>query len=208
MKLRADLHIHSEKSYDSKMKLKKIIRVSRRKGLNIIAITDHEKLDVNYINKENNKDILIIKGQEIDTEFGDIIGLFLEKEIESDKFSEVIKEIKKQNGVVVLPHPTRNHILMNKVLKEIDIIEGYNAKSGKKANEMSKKLSIELNKFYCAGSDAHHYYEIGRGVIEFEIKEKNINEIKKALLNGNFKIVKESRPCKILRGLSLLRRVL
>lgn len=208
MKIKADLHIHSENSYDSKMSLKKIISIAKKKGIGVIAITDHEKMNLEYINKKFDKNILIIKGQEIDTEFGDIIGLFLEEEIKSKKFSEVIKSIRSQKGIIFLPHPARNHILTDEVLKEIDIIEGYNAKTGKRANEMAKELAKKLNKNYIAGSDAHNYYEIGMGIIELNIKDNNPEEIKNALLNGNYKIIKENRPSKLLRGLSLLKRAL
>lgn len=208
MKIKADLHIHSENSYDSKMSLKKIVSIAKKKGIGLIAITDHEKMNIEYMNKIFDKDILIIKGQEIDTEFGDIIGLFLEKEIKSKNFSEVVKNIRLQKGIIMLPHPARNHILTEEVLKKIDIIEGYNAKTGKRTNEMAKELAKKMNKNYIASSDAHNYYEIGMGIIELDIKRKNIEDFKNALLDGNYKVIKEDRPSRLLRGLSLLKRVL
>jgi len=36
---------------------------------------------------------------------GDIIGLFIEKEIKARSAMEVVREIKEQGGLVMLPHP-------------------------------------------------------------------------------------------------------
>ena len=42
MELRLDLHIHSERSFDGCMSLSEIVALARERGLNGVAICDHE----------------------------------------------------------------------------------------------------------------------------------------------------------------------
>ena len=188
MELRADLHVHSEYSFDSKSKLRKILKRAKEERLDLIAITDHEEIEGGKRLGDISKNLIVITGEEIDTEYGDIIGLFLKKKIETKKFFEVVKEIKKQGGIAVIPHPALYHILSNRVLKEVDLIEVFNSRVGKEANEMAIKLSGDEKKPSIAGSDAHFIFEIGNGVTIIDSKSKDPEDIKKALLEGRIRI--------------------
>jgi len=194
MELRADLHVHSEYSFDSKSRLKKILKKAREKKLDIIAITDHEEMEGAKKLSEMSKDVMIVCGEEIDTEYGDIIGLFLNKKIETRKFSDVISEIKKQKGVVLIPHPALHHILSDDVLRKADLIEGFNSRTGKEDNEMAMRLAKDVKKPAIAGSDAHFIFEIGNGVTIINSSSEDIEEIKKALLEGKFQIEGKQSP--------------
>ncbi|PKP56990.1 MAG: hypothetical protein CVT88_09505, partial [Candidatus Altiarchaeales archaeon HGW-Altiarchaeales-1] len=124
-----DFHIHSMYSYDSISKIPDIIKRARMKGLSGIAITDHETIKgAKIAEKYSNDDFIVIVGCEINTEMGDIIGLFLNEEIKSRKSLSVIDEIKGQEGTVVLPHPFRGHkwnLISSDILENIRIIEGF-----------------------------------------------------------------------------------
>ena len=50
--MKLDLHIHSKYSYDSFSESSKIVKMAKRKGLDIISITDHDKQIV--LKKERN----------------------------------------------------------------------------------------------------------------------------------------------------------
>ena len=80
-----DLHIHSKYSFDSLLSPKTILKVAKKKGLTGIAVTDHNTirggLEVKEINKD--RDFTVIVGSEVQTEIGDIIGLYLSDEIKS-----------------------------------------------------------------------------------------------------------------------------
>ena len=206
MKLKADLHIHSDYSFDSKSSIKKILKKSKKENLDIIAITDHEEFEGSNKLYNLSKKIVIIKGEEIDTEFGDIIGLFLKKKIKTKRFSEVISEIKKQGGIVVLPHPSLHHILTENVLKSVDLIEIFNSRVGDSGNLMAQRLSKYLKKPGIAGSDAHFIFEIGNGVTIINSKTKNIEDIKRALLTGKVTLECKRSP-KILRYLTKLIKI-
>ena len=203
MKLKADLHIHSKYSFDSKSKLKKILKVAKKKQIDIVAITDHEEFIGGEELSKLSKNLIVICGEEIDTEYGDIIGLFLTKKIKTKKFSEVVKEIKKQKGIVVIPHPSIHHILTEEVLKSIDVIEVFNARVGNSGNSMAKALSEKIKKPGIAGSDAHFLFEIGSGITIINSKSRNLEDIKEALIKGKIELVCK-RSSKIKRGWSKL----
>ena len=188
MKLRADLHIHSKYSHDSYSKIEEILKVAKGKKLDVIAITDHEEFDGANIAEKLAENILIVKGQEINTEFGDIIGLFLKKRIDSKNFKEVIKEIRNQKGLVILPHPAKFHILIEDVVKNIDIVEAFNSRIGKEENEMGRILAEKLKKPFIAGSDAHFLFEIGNGVTIIESKSRELKDIKDALMKNKINL--------------------
>lgn len=191
MQLKFDLHIHSGYSFDSNLKINQIIKEAKKKKLDGLAITDHEEFIGTEVAEKNAKGLVIIKGQEINTEYGDIIGLFLEKKINSKKFLKVIEEIKKQNGIVILPHPAIYHILSKEVLDKVDFIETFNSRVGKEANKMADLLAFIYKKNKIAGSDAHLFFEIGNGITIVNSKSKQLEDIKKAMLSGKTKIIKK-----------------
>ena len=162
VQMKIDFHIHTCYSYDSLMKPEKILYVAKKRGLNGIVVCDHNTikggLEVNKINRD--EDFWVIIGAEISTNAGDLTGLFLHKEIESRDFHDVVKEIRSQNGKVLLNHPYKAHDLSKIDLSKIDFIEGYNSRLSKVDNEKAIKLAKENNIPIVAGSDAHLYSEI------------------------------------------------
>lgn len=158
-----DLHIHSRYSFDSMLKPSRIIDVAKRRGLDGIAITDHETIRGGFEAKKINQDpnFVVIVGCEVNTEVGDVIGLFLKEEIQSKNSIEVMKEIKEQEGITILPHPYRGHKLSKRLVESADIIEGFNSRSNKVENEKAMALATKCNKPFVAGSDAHFASEIG-----------------------------------------------
>lgn len=161
--MKADLHIHSKYSYDSLLHPKKILKTAKKRGLDIIAITDHETIrgGVETFKLNSDADFLVIIGCEVNTEVGDIIGLHLNEEIKSRNSIEVIEEIKSQGGYVILPHPYRGHKLQEVPFQKIDAIEVFNSRSTLEQNTNALRLARELQKPFVAGSDAHFASEIG-----------------------------------------------
>ncbi len=202
MELKLDLHMHSSFSYDSKMKVEEIIKRAIRKGLDGIAITDHETFKgailAEKIAKEIDSKFIILKGEEIETEIGDIIGLFLKKEVKSRKFKEVVSEIKKQGGLVVLPHPGKYHKINNEVIKNVDLVEIFNSQLTDSANNIAKEIVKSNKKPFVAGSDAHNLFQIGRGVTKIKSKSLSEKDLKLALLEKNKEII-INKPNIILR---------
>jgi hypothetical protein len=160
--MKIDFHAHTYYSYDSLMKPEKILRIAKKRGLDGIVICDHNTIKGGIEAKKINKDknFILIVGAEIATDAGDITGIFLTREIESRDFENVVKEIKAQNGKVILNHPFKGHDLSKIDLSEIDFIEGYNSRLNNEDNQKAIQLAKINNIPVIAGSDAHLYNEI------------------------------------------------
>ena len=165
-----DLHIHSSYSFDSLMDPRRILQVAKLRGLSAISITDHETMDV-YANELSDPDrreifedygIFVIKGMEIKTELGDVIGLFLQEEITSSDFETVVREIREQDGVVVLPHPFHRPADPADLVTDVDVLEILNGRSRDEQNDKAVALAEATQKPTLGGSDAHMYWEIGQ----------------------------------------------
>jgi len=175
--MKFDLHIHSKYSYDSLLSPERIIKVAKRKGLHGVAITDHNTIKggIEALKINEDEDFQVIVGAEIRTEYGDIIGLFLEDKIATNKFEEVIEEIKSQGGLSVLAHPYRQYKFPEEIIDKVDLVEVFNARSKKRDNRRALHLAAKYNKPVIAGSDAHLPFEIGRGstIVPAQVDLKN-----------------------------------
>lgn len=189
--MKFDLHIHSCFSYDCISQPADIIRAAKEKGLSGIAITDHNTIAGSVAAKKinNDPDFQVIVGAEIATDQGDIIGLFLEREIESREALAVIKEIKAQGGLAILPHPCRGHRLKEETVPSFDFVEIKNAHNFLNQDEKAEILARKYGKSVVAGSDAHYLSEIGCGVTIIEG-----TDLRKALEENRVSLVCRNIP--------------
>ena len=159
----ADLHIHSKYSHDSLMSPESIVKKAKKVGLTCIAITDHDTIrgGIEGKNVGEKYSIRVIVGSEVNTDCGDIIGLNLTEEIHVTEWKEVIRAIRSQGGLVVLPHPYREHTSVDLVAQQVDFIECWNARSTPEQNNLAHDLAVRLSKPEIIGSDAHIPEEIG-----------------------------------------------
>ncbi|CAD6491302.1 MAG: PHP domain protein [Candidatus Argoarchaeum ethanivorans] len=190
IKMKYDLHIHSKYSSDGILEPKEIIKTAIKKGLNGIAITDHNTIKGGLeAKKYENEDFKVIIGSEIMTERGEIIGLFLEEEVKSNDVQEVVSEIKEQNGIVVIPHPfdELRHSAFHPAeedAKFIDCIEGFNSRCvHQKYNEKAVEFGTKHGLVTTAGSDAHFANEIGNAGIITET-----DDVREALMKNDINI--------------------
>jgi predicted metal-dependent phosphoesterase TrpH len=165
--MKYDLHVHSVFSKDSFLRPEIILKVAKKKGLDGVAITDHNTIKgamaARKINE--NRDFNVIVGAEIKTEYGDVIGIYLQEEIRSRLFIEVVEEIKRQGGYTILAHPYRQYGRPEELISKVDLVEAFNSRSRKIQNARSHNLTLAYDKPFTAGSDAHLGFEIGRGVV-------------------------------------------
>lgn len=199
--LKFDLHLHSQFSGDSLIHIDKISKFAKKKGLNGLAITDHNSLKGYQILKKNSPDLLIIPGMEIKTDIGEIIGLFISEEIDvkGNNYLDIIDDIKEKNGIVVVPHPFDKfrksrldfYSLSEEIIKKT--IQGMEIMNSriilKKHVKEAIKCQKKYNFFKTGGSDAHTLPEIGNAYTFIPVKDEQISitedELKKNLLAKN-----------------------
>jgi hypothetical protein len=159
----ADFHIHSKYSHDSIMSLEDIVKRAKKAGLSAIAITDHNTIKggLHAQNMGRKIGIRVVVGAEISTDYGDIIGLDLNEEILVNEWQRVIREIRSQGGVIVLPHPYRDHKDPEEIARTVDFIEVWNSRCTPEENNKAAMLANTTGKKIMLGSDAHCPAEIG-----------------------------------------------
>ena len=193
--MKCDLHIHSYASHDSISSPKDIIKEASKKGIDCIAITDHGEVKAfDEIKKYAlSKGILVIRGIEIKSDRGDIIGLNIRERIpEGLSVQESIKRIKDQNGFIVIPHPFFWHYQfkegLDSILKDIDAVEVLNASIPKSANKKALDFVEKNNMPFTAGSDAHSPCFVGRAYLEIPGNKLSVEEVLIAIKNKKGKI--------------------
>ncbi len=159
----ADLHVHSSYSFDSRLTPKKIVRACIRKGLDVIAVVDHNTVRGGLAARmaAHGTGLTVIPGIEVKTDMGDLIGLFDEEEVKARGFAEALDEIRDMGGLTVLPHPYRGHPEVERLAEKVDALEVFNARTPRRLNLKALKLAVLLGKPVTVGSDAHTVFEIG-----------------------------------------------
>ncbi|WP_407424397.1 CehA/McbA family metallohydrolase [Methanobrevibacter sp.] len=187
--LKMDTHIHSEYSPDSKSKLKDIFAVAKTRGLDIIAISDHNTVEGSKeaIRLTKNDDLLVVPSIEISSLEGHILGFGCEENIKRDlPAGETIDLIHDQGGLAIIPHPYcfyRHGLLCKADYKDlkIDAIETKNARFiVGYCNNKAKKLSKKENLPGLGASDAHYYKFVGDCYSKIDC-DKDIDSVFKAI---------------------------
>ena len=165
--LKYDLHTHSIYSRDGAIKPADAIRIAKKRGLDGIAITDHDTIRGGLEAKKLKPEGLdVIVGAEIKTDRGDVIGLFLNEEITAREHVEVIEAIHRQGGIAIVPHPFDSmrgtaFWLTDKDAKKMDAVEVINARCVfKRSNSMANHYADDYRICKVGGSDAHFGAEL------------------------------------------------
>ncbi|MFH1448374.1 MAG: PHP domain-containing protein [Candidatus Micrarchaeota archaeon] len=173
--MRFDLHTHTFYS-DSFYSPEAVVKMAIRKGLDGIAITDHNTFSgvKRAVGFSKEKSILVIPGEEVLTDVGEVIGLFLQERISPGQFDDVVDRIRDQDAIIVFPHPCdrlrRGVLKQNQELaSRADAVETFNARViFNEDNLMAGKLAEKYGSAQTGGSDAHFDFEIGSGWTEFD----------------------------------------
>lgn len=206
---KADLHIHSTFSKDSLLTPSEIVKLSIKRGIDIIAVTDHNtvKGGVETRRIARNTNLLVIPGVEVRTNLGDVILLFVEEDPKTKDFDELLDLVKGLDAITVLPHPFRGHKKLNHLALNVDMIEVMNGRSLRSHNLMAKKLAELLKKPISAGSDAHYSMELGCVQLLFSTKVSDEEELRRALLNTIPLVVGKESPI-LVHILSMLTQLM
>jgi hypothetical protein len=182
---RADLHIHTVAS-DGTATVEAIIgHVAAAGTLDVIAITDHERIDAALAGRAMALDrglaVEVVVGEEVTTRGGHLLALFIEERIRPYRsLRDTIAVIHDAGGLAVPAHPLVPYPLcaQGRVLRGLlddpdprvhpDAIETFNPTAlGRPFHHRVVRFATELGLAHLGNSDAHALEAIGTGWTSF-----------------------------------------
>lgn len=190
MPVNADLHVHSIFSKDSLITPKDLVYYAKKRGLNAVAVTDHNQIEGSLKIAKETTDFLIIPGMEVSSADGHIVALNLRELVPKGlSAAETVDRIHVAGGLAVAVHPYawfKGSLTSHVEDAEFDAVETLNANAfpfghcKRKAEKLAQKLGLPQT----GGTDAHFAPTIGYGYTAIEA-EANVEAIVKAVKSGN-----------------------
>lgn len=204
---RADLHMHTTVS-DGLMTPRQLLDdVARRGHLDIVAITDHDRIDGSlwaYARRERYP-FDIVPGVEVSSAEGHILALWVTEPIPAGlSMTETAAAIHEGGGIAILAHPFFTQMgcirIASRIYRRnpeyllqtgIDGLEGYNAAvvfpgTNFAAQRVARFLGLPVT----GGSDAHTLGAVGSGWTAF--RGKSAADLRAGILNAE--TVAQGRP--------------
>ena len=186
--VRAEFHCHSRFSPDSLMSIEALLLACRKKGIDKVAVTDHNRLEGALKAHEIAPEHVIV-GEEIQTTQGEILAYFLSEEIpEGLEPEEVVRRLRGQNAFISVAHPSDPYRgsqwkkgTLEALAPHLDGIEVFNARCVDSAfNQQARAFASDFGIPEMVGSDAHSTFELGRAVLYLP-DFSNADELRSAL---------------------------
>lgn len=169
-----ELHSHTLWSKDCVVSFDAIIRLCQQRGIDRIAITDHNTADGALAMQKLAPDLVIV-GEEIMTDRGEILGYFMQESIPPGLTpDETIRRLREQGAVISVSHPfdrlrkgAWHEEDLLRIIDQVDAIEVFNARcmyadDNVKAMQFAQKHQLTGT----VGSDAHSRIEYGRALAQ------------------------------------------
>ena len=199
-----DLHVHTyPASPCSSAPVDQLIEEAKRIGLDAVCLTDHNHVwrtnDVEALRQKHG--FLVLSGNEITTNQGDMLVFGLEKDIKGIISLEDLRaEVLNADGFMIVAHPFRGFLIVGvdevgltpekamtrPLLKSVDAVEVMNGKVTKKENDFASKVAAGLGLPATGGSDAHEVFEVGRYATRFDDIINNEQDLVNALKEGRY----------------------
>ena len=199
-----DLHVHSSPASPcSSSPVDEIIQEAKRIGLDGVCLTDHNHVwdpaEVEDLIRKH--ELLILRGNEITTDQGDMVVFGLEKEIEGIvRLKDLKDEVSAAKGFIIAAHPFRGFLtfgigklgltpqkaMERPLFDYVDAVEVMNCKVTKKENSFAAKVAEGLGLPATGGSDAHQVSEVGIFATRFSQVISNEKELIEALRGGSY----------------------
>jgi predicted metal-dependent phosphoesterase TrpH len=199
-----DLHVHSfPASPCSSNPVERIIEEARAIGLDGICLTDHHHVwDSEAVEGLRQKHgFLILRGNEITTDQGDILVLGLDEDIRGViKLEELRERVLRAGAFMIAAHPFRGFLTFGigylgltpekarkrPVFRGVDAVEVLNSRVSEKENRFAAQVAEGLGLPLTGGSDAHKSGEVGRYATRFADPIRNEQDLVEALKKGRF----------------------
>jgi predicted metal-dependent phosphoesterase TrpH len=185
--VRAITHIHTEHSWDSRLRVKAVADQLVKIGVDLALVCDHDSYDGALELRRRllamGSAISVPVAAEIRTDRGDVVVVFeddrdlppVTRLRDSRHISRVVHDA---GGLVWLPHPFRGHPDLGDLPYEADIIEVFNARCSFAKNQRARDLCNEVDAIPAYGSDAHLARELGAMLVEYPARETVIDTLK------------------------------
>ena len=202
-----DLHTHSIKSDDGRAKVNNYCQwiKSREIGIDGFVLTEHRQFDFesDYRELSDKFGITILKGAEVETEYGHVLVFGVTEELykEFDFGSiglrlEMVIEKSEEHGAVAIPcHPGRPRVGMHAHIDEygipagVRIVEIFNGGSRGNEDDIAQQLAEDQNYQGIGGSDAHIVSHVGRCATKFDHTITTERELVEALNGSKFEAI-------------------
>ncbi|MGD8883949.1 MAG: PHP domain-containing protein, partial [Desulfobacterales bacterium] len=183
-----------------------LIQEAKRIGLDAICFTDHNFVwDPERIRALQKKyEFLILRGNEITTDQGDMLVFGLDEDIQGIISIEALKQkVMAANGFMIAAHPFRGFLtfdtahlgmtpqkaMQRSLFKLVDALEVLNGKVTPKENQFAHQVARSLNLPAIGGSDAHEVFEVGQYATRFSKPIQNEAELVNALKSDNYEAI-------------------
>jgi hypothetical protein len=198
-----DLHMHTDHSHDCATPVEVLLATARAQGLGAIAVTDHNEISgaLEARAQADAAGVKVIVGEEVKTaDQGEVIGLFIEEKIPRGlTLEQTVAEIRRQGGVVYVPHPfDRMHSVPDyenllKIIDDVDAIEVFNPRVAIGSfNDEAARFAAKYRIPAGAGSDSH----VAQGLGSARIRMRDFD--------GPAEFVQSLRGAEIVTGRSSL----
>ena len=195
---RADLHIHTRASDGIDSIATILERVERDTDLDVIAITDHERIDAALAARRMARELghraEVVVGEEVSTLGGHLLALFIEERVRPLRsLRTTIGEIHEQGGLAIPAHPLVPYPLCAQgwVLRRLladpdprvrpDAIEAFNPTMfGRPWHGRVVRFAAEHGLATVGNSDSHEAAAIGTGWSSFP--GRTADDLKAAVL--------------------------
>ncbi len=166
---KVELHSHTIWSKDCLTHLDWVIETCAKKGIDRIAITDHNTADGALELAKRAPDLIIV-GEEIMTTKGELLCFFMKESIPAKLTpQETIKRLRDQGAFISVSHPydrlrkgAWEEADLLEIIDQVDALEVFNSRClFAEDNDKAAALTKKHGKLATVGSDAHIRYELG-----------------------------------------------
>jgi predicted metal-dependent phosphoesterase TrpH len=196
-----DLHLHSERSDDSRAPVEAYLKLLQRKRaerpLDGIVLTEHRQFDPtrDFRELEDRYGLLILNAAEVETDYGHVLVYGVNPDILA-RFDftdvrlpaqEVIAEVARLGGVALPCHPGRPNVGLCAHYEKKPPLDGVLAvealNGGSKKGEDARVQELITRHGYAAfgGSDSHLVSFVGICATEFEAEVRDIGDLVREL---------------------------
>jgi predicted metal-dependent phosphoesterase TrpH len=182
---RADLHIHTLASDGTASVVDILDHVETQTELDVIAITDHERIDAAIAGRAMARDrglrFEVVVGEEVTTLGGHLLALWLERPVKPFRsLRSTIAAVHDQGGIAIPAHPlvpyplcaqgfVLRRLLADEARYRPDAIEAFNPTTlGRPWHGRVVRFADEHGLARVGNSDAHDLASIGIGYSTFE----------------------------------------